>query len=122
MRNNKQEIRIEVVLFAILYLLIGSGGLIKGSAPDSRFYIFDDLLVRFTGIILILSSILLFSRKEIARKGIILGLSLTIIEVFIGAPKEIDTIELLIYIIIVSIICVPGLIYFSISKNKKYFN
>lgn len=122
MRDNEQEIKIGVVLFAIFYLLIGSGALIKGASSDSRFYIFDDLLIKFTGIVLILSSIFLFSRKEIARKGIVFGLSLTIIEVFIGVPKEIDTIELIMYIIILLIICVPGLIYFSISKNKKYFN
>lgn len=120
--DNKQKVRISVIFFAILYLGIGVGDLIGGASSDSRFYIFDTLLIRFIGLVLISSSIGLFFRKEIARKGIILALSLSIIEIFIGVPKEINTIELIVGIIVMLTIYVPGLIYFSASKNKEYFN
>lgn len=117
-----RKLEFQLFFFAILYLGIGVGDLIGGASSDSRFYIFDTLLIRFIGLVLISSSIGLFFRKEIARKGIILALSLSIIEIFIGVPKEINTIELIVGIIVMLTIYVPGLIYFSASKNKEYFN
>lgn len=120
--DKNQRVRIVVNFFAILYLGIGLGDLIGGASFGSRFYIFDDLLIRFIGFILMLSSIGLFFRKEISRKGIIIALSLSIVEILIGVPKEINTIELIVGIIIFLIIYVPGLIYFSVSKNKEYFS
>lgn len=120
--GNKGKGKIAVVLFGILYLLVGLGDLIGGAAADSRFYNFDNTLIRFIGLILIVSSIGVFLRKEIGRKGIILALSLSIIDIFIGVPKEVNRIEFIAAIIIMLIVYVPGLVYFSVLKNKEYLN
>ncbi|MDF2607136.1 MAG: hypothetical protein K0S34_1331 [Bacillales bacterium] len=120
--ENKQKVKISVILFGVFYIINGLGYLIWGATTDSRLYIVDDLLVRFIGLALILSSVGLFFRKEIARKGIIIALSLAIIETFIGIPKEIDKLEFTIVIVFILIMCVPGLAYFTALKNKKYFN
>lgn len=121
MGNNKKS-RIAVLLFAILYLIIGIADLIGGSAQDSRFYNFDNIFIRIIGVILIVSSIGLFSEKEIARKGIIFALSLSIIEIFIGAPKDMNTFELIMGVTIMLILYVPGLVYFMKIGNFKSNN
>ncbi|GAA0182120.1 hypothetical protein SH2C18_45530 [Clostridium sediminicola] len=121
MGKNKKS-KIAVRLFAILYLIIGIGDLIGGSAQDSRFYNFDNIFIRIIGVILIVSSIGIFSKKEIARKGIIFALSLSIIEIFIGAPQDMNTFELIIGVIIMLILYVPGLMYFMKIGNSKSNN
>lgn len=120
--ENKKKVKIAVILFAILYLTIGLANLIDGAVADSRFYKFDDLLIRFIGLIFIVSSIGLFFKKEIGRKGVLLALSLSIAEIFIGVPQERITIEIITGGITMLILYVFGLVYFSASKNKKYFN
>jgi hypothetical protein len=119
--KNKKEVKLAVILFAILYLSQGLGYLIGGANTDIRFYNLDNLLIRFIGLIFILSSIGLFFRKEIARKGMILALSLSIVEIFIGVTKHI-TIDFIIGSISILIFCAPGLVYFSVLKNTEYFN
>jgi hypothetical protein len=121
MKNNGKA-RISVILFAILYLIIGLGNLIGGAVAESRFYIFDNILIRIIGAVLIASSIGIFLRKEIARKGIIAALALSVIEIFIGIPRNFNTVEFIIGMIIMLIIYVPGIFFFSRPKNKEYFN
>lgn len=41
--------KISFLIFTILYLVIGVLDLIDGAASDSRFFYFDNLLVRFIG-------------------------------------------------------------------------
>jgi len=115
-----RKLKLGVILFAILYLAIGLADLIGGSTTDSRFYIFDNLLIRFIGLILIISSIGIFFREQIARKGFIVALSLSIIEIFIGVPKDTPTIEFIMEIIIMLLVYVPGLVYFIVSKTKGH--
>lgn len=74
--------KIPVIVFAILYLVIGLLNLIFGADVNSRFFYFDNLFVKFIGILLITSSIGLFLRKEIAKRGIIIALILSIIEIY----------------------------------------
>jgi hypothetical protein len=121
MKNNGKA-RISVILFAILYLIIGLGNLIGGAVAESRFYIFDNILIRVIGAVLIASSIGIFLRREIARKGIIAALALSIIEIFIGIPRDMNTVEVIVGIIIMLIIYVPGILFFSTPKNKEYFS
>lgn len=119
--DNKRTFKISVILLAILYLAVGLGDLIGGASTDSRFYNFDNLLIKIIGVILIISSIGLLFKKEIARKGIIIALSLSLIEIFIGIPKNIYFVEFILGVMSMLIVYVPGIVYFIILKNKGYF-
>jgi uncharacterized membrane-anchored protein len=90
--DNKKP-RIGVIIFAALYIVIGLGNLVTGASTDSRFYVFDNILVRIIGALLVISGIGLLFRKEIARKGIIAALALGIIEIFIGIPTSFNIFE-----------------------------
>ncbi|AGK96980.1 hypothetical protein [Clostridium pasteurianum] len=112
--------KIPVIIFAILYLVLGLLDLISGADADSRFFYFDNWLIRFIGIVLIISSIGLFLRKEIARKGIIVALSLSLIEILIGIPRNMDITEFVIGLILFLILYVPGLLFFISPENKLW--
>ena len=56
--------------------------------------------------------------KEIARKGIIFALSLSLIEIFIGIPRNFSVTEIVVGLILLLILYVPGLIYFISLENK----
>ncbi|MHC1682547.1 MAG: hypothetical protein AB6733_06315 [Clostridiaceae bacterium] len=120
--ENKRKTKKLVIVFAIFYLFIGLGDLISGAHPGSRFYVFDDFLLRFIGIIFITSCIGLFFKKEIARKGILLALVLSILEVFIGVPQNVIDLIIIVGYIIAFLIFVPGIFYFYSLRNKDYFN
>lgn len=111
-----------IIIFAILYCVIGVADLVGGATLDSRFYTFDNLLIKTIGAALIIISIGLFLRKEIARKGFIITLSLSIIELFIGIPQNVNTFEIIGECVISLLVYVPGIIYFSKPSIKAYFN
>lgn len=116
MKNYKKP----YIIFATLYLVIGLLDLIDGAADDSRFFYFDNFLVRFIALILVISSIGLFLKKEIARKGIIFALSLSLIEIFIGIPQNLSVTEIVVGLILLLMLYVPGLIYFISPENKAW--
>jgi hypothetical protein len=116
-KPQKDKPKVAVVLFSIFYILLGLALLFNGADPDSKFYLFDDILVRFIGLMLIISSIGLLYKKEIARKVIIVTLLLAIIEVFIAIQNEFILVG-----IIISIFYIPGLVYFSVFANKTINN
>lgn len=118
--NNKRHKKV-ITIFAILYFMIGLLDLIGGSAEDSRFYILDDALIRTIGVVFILSSIGLLLKKEIARKETVVALVLSLLEIIIGFPQKINTVEFIIEVIIMLILYIPGLVYFIVLKNKGYF-
>ena len=120
MNNNK--LIVPPILFAILYCVIGLLDLVYGATPDSRFYIFDNLFIKTIGAALIIISISLFLKKEIARKGLIITLSLSIIELFIAIPESLNTFDMILGFIIGLLIYVPGIVYFSKPSTKAYFN
>ncbi|MBC8062441.1 MAG: hypothetical protein H7Y18_17490 [Clostridiaceae bacterium] len=51
--------------------------------------------------------------------GGIVALSLSIIDIFIGVSKEVNKVEFIMAISILLILYVPGLVYFSVFKNKE---
>lgn len=118
----ENKVNKRIIIFGLLYLAIGLADLIGGSSTDSRFYPLDNAFIRFIGLILTISSIGLFLKKEIARKGIIVALILSLVEIFIGVPLEINSLEVGIGIILMLLLYVPGLIYFSGYKQKEYFS
>lgn len=120
--SNDKTYKIFIILFGVLYLIIGLGYLVGGASPDSRFFMLDNLLIRVIGALLIASSIGVLLKKEIARKGIIAGLILSIIEIFIGIPRDINIIEFISGVWIMMVLYVPGLVYFILLGDKEYFN
>lgn len=113
MKNSK----ITFIMFTTLYLVLGALYLIGGADPDSSFYYFDNLLVRFIGTTFIISGIGLFLKKEIARKGIIFALILSLIEIVIGIPQNVGVVELNIEVIFLLILFIPGLMYYTSLKD-----
>ncbi|MEQ8155082.1 MAG: hypothetical protein ABRQ25_09415 [Clostridiaceae bacterium] len=113
MKNNK----ITFIMFTTLYLVLGALYLIGGADPDSSFYYFDNLLVRFIGTTFIISGIGLFFKKEIARKGIISALILSLIEIVIGVPQNVGVVELNAEVIFLLILFIPGLMYYTSIKD-----
>jgi hypothetical protein len=117
--GDKSSIKKIVIFISFLYLFIGLGFLIGGASTDSRFYVIDDLLVRMNGLILTVSCIGIFFRKDIARKGLIMALILSLIEIFIGIPQNTSIRDLVTQIIIMLWLYVPGLIFFINPKQKN---
>jgi len=111
--------KISYIIIVILYLVIGLINLIDGAGLDSRFFYFDNLLVKFNGIILIISSIGLLFKKEIARKGIVVALSLCLIEMSIGVPQNMEITDLVFAFIFLLIVYVSGLLYFGLPESIK---
>ncbi len=110
--------KVPVVIFAVLYSVIGLLNLFYGADAASRFFYFDNLLLRFDGLVLLISGIGLLVKKEIARKGIIAGLILSLIEVAIGVPQNSSAAEVVLGVIFFLILYVPGLLYFAFPESE----
>jgi hypothetical protein len=113
-----KKVKKSTIVFAILYLVIGLADLIGGASSDSSFYIFDDILVRFIGLTLVISCLALFFKKSSGRKGVIVALIMSILEIFIGIPKDMSLVEIIIGVIIMLIAYVPGLVYVVAYMNR----
>lgn len=115
--EEKKKLKPVVIIMAIFYLILGLANFIWGAAEGSRFYEFDNVLIKFIGMILIGSSIGAFYKLKAARVGFIVALSLSVIELFIGVPEGISMVEYIFMFVFAMIIYLPGLIYFSVSKE-----
>lgn len=105
------------IMFSILYLLIGSQYLITGAVPSSRFFFYDNIIVRLGGAILLSSSIGILLQKKLARKGILAALILLIIDLVIGIPFDYSTSEIVGVIIFSLLLYIPGMLFLSFPES-----
>jgi hypothetical protein len=105
------------IIFSILYILIGAQYLIMGVVPNSRFFFYDNIIVRLGGAILLISSIGILLQKELARKGILAALLLLIIDLVIGIPVDYSTKEIVWFIIFALLLYFPGMLFLAFPES-----
>jgi hypothetical protein len=105
------------IIFSILYILIGAQDLIMGAVPSSRFFFYDNILVRLGGAVLLISSIGILMQKEMARKGILIALILLIIDLIVGIPVDYSSSEIVAGYISSLILYIPGMLYLAFPES-----
>ena len=105
------------IIFSILYILIGAQYLIMGVLPSSRFFFYDNIIVRLGGAILLISSIGILMQKELARKGILAALILLLIDLIIGIPVDYSTNEIIWFIIFALLLYIPGILFLAFQES-----
>jgi hypothetical protein len=105
------------IIFSILYILIGAQDVLMGVVPSSRFFFYDNIIVRLGGAVLLISSIGILMQKEFARKGIIAALILLIIDLVIGMPVDYSTSQIIGGIIFSLLLYIPGMLFLSFPES-----
>jgi hypothetical protein len=89
-----KNLKTTTIVFSILYLFIGAADLIWGAMPESRFFFYDNIIVRLAGAVLLISTIGILLQKEVARKGVLAALILHLIDLIIGVPVDYSNAEI----------------------------
>jgi hypothetical protein len=95
------------IIFSIMYIFLGVSELIWGSDPSSKFYFYDNILVRIGGAVLLISSIGILLKKDAARKGMLAAFILHIIELVIGIPANASSGLIAVVIIALLVFYIP---------------
>ncbi|MPM87769.1 hypothetical protein SDC9_134869 [bioreactor metagenome] len=113
--------RLNIVI-ALLYIWFGITGMIEGADPSSRFYYVDNIVLRIIGAALIVTSVGLLLRKEIARKSFVALMVACVLEMIITFDTSVEEKVVIIATAVFAVIIYAlPMIFYMLPKVKRCF-
>lgn len=119
--SGKKVKRLNIVI-AILYIWMGINQILEGADASSRFYYIDNIALRIIGAALIVTSIGLLLKKEIARKSFIALIIISILEIIITFDTSVEEKSLIIFVaVVVVMMYIFPMVFYMLPKVKRCF-
>jgi hypothetical protein len=110
-----------LIIVNILFMRIGLLDLIFGADKSSKYYYYDDIFVRISGVMYIISSIGLWLKKDLARKTIIFLNLLSMIEVIITTNlADMNRLEGILFLSGMMFIFIGPIMFLLVPSTKAY--
>lgn len=122
MSMSAKKIKRLNIVISILYICIGATQILEGADASSRFYYIDNIAIRIIGIALIVTSIGLLLKKEIARKSFIALMVISILEIIITFDTSVEEKSLIIFVaMVVVMIYIFPMVFYMLPKTRRCF-
>lgn len=119
---SSKKIKILNIIIALLYIWIGIIEVLEGAEPSSRFYYIDNIALRIIGATLVVTSIGLILKKEIARKAAVALMIISILEMIITFDISVEEKAVVIIAAVFAVIIyVLPMIFYILPKVKRCF-
>lgn len=123
MAKRNKSIKVIIIIIAAVYIFIGLLGIIGGADSQSKYYFYDNILIRVVGLLFILASIGLILRKPFARKMVIILNIISILEIILTIDiAKSTTVDMFSFLIIIFLFYVIPTVIFLLPRIKRYFS